>query len=400
MPDLLPQLAGLGLIQARTARPRIALAGGGTDYYSSLAPYFLRMVYVDNCDGEKADDLTIELADRDRNFINSWMPDAGAQVQASIICDRWYYPYGTSLSLDCGTFWIDSVEFDLPEHTVTIRATSVPADSHIKTSKESRPFENTTLRDIIEQIVSDNNMPEPQYNASYNPRYVFVEQVEESGLHFIKKRCDDAKLTMKVVNGTIVINDPQELESGSSAFTIVYGDGAPGLDTTVYRMSGGKFYLRVSDTTKTGIVANTDMQSGLTQKHQFTAGDDLPSDWKDNINWNTDWLWEGTGVAPPSGGQRANGKDTPPPPSGLEGYDGAGGDDRKARAHVRDKNYHKFQVEVEMSIGCPLVAAGQVTTLAGVGQFDGEYFIESARHEINNGQYNTLLMLRRCMVGY
>lgn len=351
------------------------------------------MVYTDNCDGEKADDLQIDLADRDRKFIDSWMPDAGATVEASILCERWFSPFGVTLELPCGTFWIDSVEFDLPEHTVTIRATSVPTDSHIKTSKESKPFENTTLRDIATQIAGANDMELVWKAGDFNPKYEFVEQVEESGLQFIKKRCDDAKLGLKVVNRQVIIYDSQKLEEESSAFTIVFGDGRAGMDTQVYRMSGGKFYLRVSDATKASVISNTDMDSGLTNQKQFSAQDQLPTEWKDSINWNTDWLWEGTGVAPPSG------KAAPAIPDVLQDYMGEGGDDVKAKAHTRDKNKHRFQAEIEMSIGNPLIAAGQVFTLAGCGQFDGEFFIESARHEIS-GQYNTQLQVRRCLEGY
>lgn len=364
---------------------------GGADYFGALAPYFLKMTYTDNCDGEKADDLQIELADRDRRFINDWMPDTGASLTAAIICERWFAPLGSTLRLNCGTFWIDSVEFDLPAHTVKICATSVPTDSHIKTSNVSRPFENTTLRDVATQVLGDSDMG-LDYRADFNPTYVFVEQVEESGLHFLKSRCDDAKLGMKVVGGNVIIYDSQKLEEESAAFTIVYGDGAGGGNAT-YRMSGGRFYLRVSDATKTSDIANTDIDSGLTNQQQFTASDDLPSAWKDHINWNTDWLWKGTGVAPPSGG----GKD--PSTGGLDSYSDESGDNIKAMAHTRDKNKHKFQIEIEMSIGNPLIAAGQTFTLSGCGQFDGDYFIESARHTVED-QYNTMLLVRRCLEGY
>ena len=76
--------------QARSARPAIVL--NGTDYYDQLAPYLLDLSYTDNCDGEKADDLQFKLADRDRRFINEWMPDIGVFIDVSVLAERWFAP--------------------------------------------------------------------------------------------------------------------------------------------------------------------------------------------------------------------------------------------------------------------------------------------------------------------
>jgi hypothetical protein len=51
-----------------------------------------------------------------------------------------------------------------------------------------------------------------------------------------------------------------------------------------------------------------------------------------------------------------------------------------------------------MSIGNPLVAAGQTFTLKGVGQYDGQWFIESAHHEVGP-EYKTELTVHRCLKG-
>jgi hypothetical protein len=228
--------------------------------------------------------------------------------------------------------------------------------------------------------------------GDFNPRYDYVEQIEESGLHFLKARCDDAKLGLKVKDRNVIIYDPYQLEQNSPSFTLVYGDGKPGLDTTVYRMSGGKFYLRVSDTAKGILISNYDVDSGMNNNRQFTSPDQqLPTQWVDHKNWRTDWIWEGTGIAPPPGKTVKT--------ADLINYDGDGSDNRDAMAYLRDKNRHKYQAEVEMSIGNPLVAAGQVLTLSGCGQFDGQYFIEQAKHTLD-AKYTTELLIRHCLEGY
>ena len=134
------------IAQVRTAYPAIIL--DGQDYYNALAPYFVSMTYEDSCDGQKADDLHIILADRDHKFISTWAPKAGASLSAQIICERWFAPNAAALKLDCGKFWIDTIEFTLPDSKVLIKATSIPTDVRIKTSTETRGWEKTTLQDV------------------------------------------------------------------------------------------------------------------------------------------------------------------------------------------------------------------------------------------------------------
>src|SRR5262245_61616489 len=165
------------ITQVRVARPEIIL--NGEDYYSSLAPYFLNMTYTDNCDGEKADDLQLQLADRDRRFINDWMPDPGVFMDVSILCERWFAPNAATLKMDCGRFWIDTVDFELPQHTVSIKASSIPTDQRIKGGNETRGWEDTSLEDITNQIASENGML-VDWQANYNPKYKRTEQTEES----------------------------------------------------------------------------------------------------------------------------------------------------------------------------------------------------------------------------
>lgn len=383
-------------LQVRTARPSIVL--NGADYFGQLAPYFLSLSYTDNCDGERADDLQLHLADRDRRFISDWMPDKGTSLQVSIIAERWFAPNAAGLSLDCGEFWIDNVDFELPQHTVSVKASSIPTDARIKGSEETRGWEKTTLQEIANQIAGENGMS-VQWESEYNPRYTRVEQVSQSGLSFLRERAKDCKLSIKVARRKIIFFDESQYEQRAASFTLVYGD-MPGGGGTCYRMSGGHFTTKLTDTTKKASVAHLSPDTGQLHNESFSAGEDMENNWEQKVNEDPDidddeqeaaeQLRRTRTLALP---RRAN------EPMEDWSKEASGGSQRKAQAVVREANKDKEQATIEMSIGNPLVAAGQTFDLKGVGQFDGRWFIESATHNVGP-IYTTKLSVRRCLEGY
>ena len=420
--------------QVRTARPAIML--GGVDFYNQLAPYLVTFKYEDNCDGEKADDLSFELADRDGKFISTWMPQKGATLEASIIASRWFSPVGTDITLDCGKFWIDTVEFKLPERTVTIKANSIPTDVRLKAGKETRGWEKTTLQDIAQQVAGENKMT-LDWQAQTNPKYGRTEMHEESSLGFLKKRCADAKLAIKIKSAKIIVFDEQQLEEAGAAFSVVYGDEPVMSAGATYRLAGAHFVTKLVDTVKKTKVLHADPQSSEVQSGQYTATDQAGAG---SSSPGRGALLSGggggtTGGGAPStsasGGDSGGGEaseadettnedvDSDTEDGGGNGSgggngaraDGGGGADlaptdwsdeganMKAKANARAKNKKKDQCRLELGIGNPLIASGQTCNVVGCGQFDGLWFVESAQHTVGPA-YKTELIIRRCLTGY
>jgi phage protein D len=388
------------ITKVRTAHPSIMM--DGKDWYGTLAPYLLSLKYEDNCDGQKADDLEIQLADRDRKFISSWMPQKGAFLDAGIITERWFSPNAAAISLDCGRFWIDSVDFQLPDHTVSVKATSIPTNSRIKGSKETRGWEDANLKDIASQIAGENSMA-VDYLSQINPRYRRTEQQEESGLAFLKKRANNAKLAIKVHRNKIVIFDEEELEKAEPKFSLLFGEIPAQLGLSCYRMSGGEFSTKLTDTTRKAKVKHTEVETGDTVSGEHEEADEEGESSEDgtgisiepemldqNVNEDTDA--EESPSAEISGGEREG--------EGLADWNTSdSASTLKAKSVVREKNKDKNKAKVDLSIGNPLIAAGMTFNLVGVGQFDGKWFIESASHEVGP-EYKTSLSIRRCLKGY
>jgi len=382
------------IVPVRTAHPEIVV--NGADYFTQLAPYFLSMSYTDNSDGKKADDLEIKLADRDRRFINDWMPDKGTFIDAAIIAENWFAPYAGGLKLDCGRFWIDSVEFTLPDHTVTIKGSSIPTDANIKSNDETRGWENTTLQTVANQIAGENKMT-VDWQADHDPKYTRIEQVEESGLAFLKNRANDAKIAIKVCRGKIIFFDELAYESKAPTMTIVYGDEVGGIGLNCFRMTGGHFVTQLTDKTKKAKVSHTSVKTGeMSQGFAQSSDPDLTSDWTQHVAEGTD-----TADEDEEGDDGENGGDggrTAGDPNLVDSWETATGNNLKAESVVRDKNKDKENAKIEMSIGNPLIASGTTFVLKGVGQYDGNYFIVSAHHTCGP-QFNTELEVRRCLKG-
>jgi phage protein D len=383
--------------QVRTARPGLSM--GGTDYYTQLAPYLLNLEYTDNMDGEKADDLHFQLADRDNKFISSWMPKPGAYIDVSIICERWFTPIGGDLSMDCGRFWIDSIEFELPQHTVSVKATSIPTNVRLKASDENRGWDNAKLKDVAQQIAQENNMT-LDWEAQANPAYIRTEQIEESGLAFLKKRCTDAKLAIKVTRNKIIVFDEQDYEAKAPQFAIVYGNAMSNNGLPTYRMSGGQFNKQIADVSKKASVTYTKPETGQLENEDYTAegDDDLPDDVDTQVNEDPGDDQAGEGL-----GSEGEGLVLAPRDSGIQvdpwNADASVSAARKAKATLRDKNKDKNNAKIDMALGNPLIAAGMTFMLSGVGQFDGKWFVISAEHKVAP-MYTTVLTVRRCLTGY
>jgi phage protein D len=379
--------------QVRAAHVDISL--DGQSYGSQLAPYLITALYEDNCDGKKADDFNLELADRDGKFISTWMPKKGATFQASIIAERWFSPIGSQIKLDCGKFWIDSVEFLLPDHKVSIKGTSIPTDVRLKGSTETRGWDGTSLQDIANQIAGENNMT-LDWQAGNNPRYTRTEMHAESSLSFLMKRCNDAKLAVKIKNGKIIVFDEQKMEEAAPSFTLLYGNTAVAMTGASYRLSGAHFVTMITDTTKGAKISHANLGDGWTSQGKFTAPEveELPESTEDKENVDTDTESEDGGGDGEGGGGDTRTEEL------VSSFNKADeGADLKAKSHVRDKNKKKDQCRAELSIGNPLVAAGQTFMLVGCGQFDGKWFVETAHHKVAP-EYTTELQIRKCLQGY
>jgi Phage late control gene D protein (GPD). len=158
----------------------------------------------------------------------------------------------------------------------------------------------------------------------------------------------------------------------------------------------------VTDSTKKAKFSHTSIEEGKAVHGEWDTGEgsvsvgDLEDDQTDD-KVNADQDAEDSGGEGDGGG--GNGGGTREALAGDWETDGDAAAVLKAKSHCRDKNKRKEEGQVEMSIGNPLVAAGQTFNLVGCGQYDGTWFIESAHHTVGP-EYKTTLKIHRCLEGY
>ena len=95
--------------QEYARRVRLAVTIGGHDATDALAPSLLSAAYTDNAAG-KADEVRLDLHDRDGKWLGEWAPKKGTEVSMRILCTDWFGP-GQDASLNCGSFKGDEGEY-------------------------------------------------------------------------------------------------------------------------------------------------------------------------------------------------------------------------------------------------------------------------------------------------
>lgn len=218
-------------------RTTVSIAFAGTDITDDIRPYLTSITYTDDED-DLADDLKIEVQDRDSVWLEHWLEEAveaaaggKLSISAEIKPENWMKD-GT---LKTGAFELDSVTASGPPAVVSINATSLAFSTSIRQTKKSKVWENYTLSGIASEIAAGGGMI-CVFESSYNPPYDRVEQTKQSDIDFLKKLCQDAGISIKVTDGKIVLYDQAAYEAKAPVLTIE--KGAKG-GYTKYKLSSG-----------------------------------------------------------------------------------------------------------------------------------------------------------------
>lgn len=122
-------------------KPIIKLFYNKKDVSDIFKPYIKSIIYKDSIENQ-CDSLDIELMDFDNLFINSWYPRKGDKITCTIELE--------TQVLKCGTFSIDSLNFNItPNQSILeISSIAIPSDVPIR-NKNSTFFEKTSLGEIV-----------------------------------------------------------------------------------------------------------------------------------------------------------------------------------------------------------------------------------------------------------
>ncbi|MFP7470005.1 contractile injection system protein, VgrG/Pvc8 family [Niallia taxi] len=325
----------------------------GSSIIADIDPFVTGLSFTDNFSGS-ADDISLNLADKNRLWIGSWMPKKGASLKVSlIISEGWGSNKVTKRNL--GYFEIDETSGGGPPMAVQIKAVSVPQDTSLKGEEKSRSWENTNLKKVVTDVAKKNGLG-VYFSGAENPEYDRVDQSKESDGAFLYRLANEAGFALKIANKKVYIIDEAKLESEEPVTTIKRTD--TNIKKWDYKDTLNGIY-------KACRVKYTDPNKKRTYDYTFT-----PS-------------------KPPATGKVLQVNEE------VKSTDDA---KRLAKIKLREANKEATTVTISWTGIFPFYA-GETVTLKEFSHLDGKYIITSLSGSIGKGS-DTSINLRKCLGGY
>ena len=316
----------------------------GKDISQDIAPYLLTFTYTDNSGGT-ADDISLTLQDKAGTWLRDWMPSKGDTVTASIVQER---PEGTRL-LPCGSFTVDQIDYSESPAVFSIKGVSSSVKRKASQQKRSRSWDGVTLRQIIEDIASDNQLG-VFLDGSADNRIERVDQSEQSDLSFLEELCGDYGLSVKIQEDRLVIYDLAKYEEKSSTAVIARGDAnilsvrLSSKSAQVYK----KAHVRYHDPLKNETYDYED-------EDDVIEGSERELEICERVESQTDA-------------------------------------ERVASQRLASANRKEVTGSLTL-LGDVNLTAGQTITLSGYGMFSGKHFITKATHSVGSSGYTVSVEL-------
>lgn len=281
---------------------------------------------------------------------------AEPRLVSAILVQKNWNDTGKDVTLDLGTFEIDSIDMSGPPDKVTVKSTSIPYTSKLRMEKKSRAWEQYTLKGIGQQIASESGL-KLMYEASDNPKYKRKEQVLTSDIKFLQTLCHAAGMALKVTTMTIVIYDAAEYDSKPAIKTFKKGSG----DIISYKLG-----TSLTDTAYTSChVSYTDPDSKETIEYTYTPDSSTGTGQTLEVNERVRSTEEAKTLA---------------------------------KKRLREKNKQEYTASLKV-VGDVSLVAGTTVRLEGFQQFDRKYKVTQARHTLTGG-YTVDLSLKQVLEGY
>lgn len=347
--DLLPTAV------AKVPHPVFVLSYEQKNITSDITPYVRSVTYTDYLSGQ-SDELEVELEDADGRWVRHWYPGKGDTLSLKI-------GYEAAPLLPCGAFEIDEIEFAQPPATVSIRGLATGIKKSVRT-RESRPFENTTLAAIAQRIAKRNKLT--LTGKIRDIRIDRVTQYQERDVEFLTRLAREYGYAFKIVGRKLVFTELADLRDGGTVATLKATDlisiRMRDKIKDVYQEAKGKYHdpktkklvvygMKGDQVTEVGqTTASTKKQSG-----QSTSSDTLKIS---------------------SRGSKAAVQ-------------------AKTQAALEAANLQQTAGDLTVP-GNPKLVAGTTFELADCGKLSGKYLVESARHRLDRGGgYVTELEVKR-----
>lgn len=343
-------------------RSLVEISINGTSITDDLQPFLLSATYTDN-EEDEADDLQIQLQDREAVWLTSWLDEIiTAAAAASLTIDatfhRAYWTGGADI-LPCGQFQLDRVEEAGPPNVVKLKATSLPFTNPARQTKKWRAWESYNLSGIAGEIAGNAGLS-LMYESGNDPYYERVEQYDRSDIVFLQLLCHNAGISLKITGGQMVLFEQTQYEAKGPVRTIRYGDGS----YLSFSVSTGSAETQYGSCR----VSYVDPETGKCIEGKATATErDAESGQCLELSFKVASVAEAKELA-----------------------------EKNLRLHNKYERILTFKLP-----GDPVLLAGMTVQIEGFGGWSGKYIIKQAQHSVSpSAGYTTTIRLRRILEGY
>lgn len=317
-----------------------------------VEPYVLAFSYTDNAAG-KADSITLELHDRDGVWADSWAPQKGSLVTATIVCKHWQH-HNSNEQLPCGSFTIDTITYSGQPDKISIKAVSASLAQNLRERPTTKAWENCTLQKIAKEIAEKHNLSLMFLAEDAHIRR--QDQREESDLAFLSRIAKKRGVNLKVHNGTLILFDAEEAEKKNAILVLPKRGHA--FSPSAYSFTRSSVDTAYTSCTVTYRDPTTEKDIAAT----FNAFGEPAAEGGKNFVVNTRVESEAEART-------------------------------LAQKSLRLKNQAECTGSIEL-MGNTKLVAGAVVMLTGFGSFSGRYFVVTATHSMGNSGYRSTAELR------
>lgn len=329
----------------------------GVEVDKYLQDDLISFTYNDGYSGQ-ADDIVIQLDDRENRWINGWVPVMGDELNTEIVTWHWD-KYKEKKKLPCGKFYLKSFTYDGMPNVVSMEASALPVEGNkLKQEKRSKSWENVKLKTVAAEIAAKGKLS-LVYEASYDPSYDRLDMTEQTDFEFLLDLALNEGFTLKISGAKLVLFDEEKYEKANSALDIIYGKSniiSYNFETNSENAAYGSCEVVYTE-------PKTKKSKSKTIKgfYKLENATDLPVL---RISERVSNEAEANRLA-------------------------------KKKLRAQNKNYGKARMTLE---GNTEITAGITVNIKGFGCFDGKYIIESATHQISaTSPYTTSINIRKVL---
>jgi len=344
------------------------------DISRDVAPFVESFRYVDRTLPDKMDELSVTFQDVDELWRTGWWPDRGAQFAAKIKAFDWFNE-GDEFERDCGAFEIDDLTSSSPPSIFQVSAISVGITHPIRRQQNTKGWENISIKDIAEEIVSKHGF-ELKWFSEYNPTMDRWEQRSQSDLSLLMDICSYAGLMIKITDKWIIIFRGEESDDKTPEQVIFRSD-----DT----VQSWEFNANSSDIYAACEVKYYDPKKKDMVEYIF---------YSEAVKGNKNRI-----IKDMHGHEREE-RDIPDPEVGQvlkinQIVKDIGEAEEVAKAALREKNMRQVRGTLTM-MGRPDLYSGMTLIVSGFGRWDNVIWnLEEITHDYSKtGGYNSTLSLR------